>query len=314
MNKDIAEELETNPITVSLWRNRFALHRVDGIRQDAPRGSPPPISEEMIEKIVYTTLHAKPKGETHWSSRSLGLHLGVSHSTVHRVWQARHLQPHRVQSFEISHDPQFEEKLVDVVGLYVNPPENAIVFSVDEKPQMQALERTQTVLPLGEKFPEGRPHEYKRNGTIDLFAALQILTGDVVVEFHRRHRHQEFISFLSRLDREAAKEYDVHVIMDNLSAHLTEEVHRWLRRHPRFHLHLTPTHASWLNAVEGWFSKLEKKALHRGSFRSVPHLIRAVKEYVEVHNEDAMPFTWTKGTDEILRKVRKIKQLSETAH
>lgn len=313
-NKDIADEQQVNPITVSLWRSRFALMRIEGIRKDAPRGAPPPVPQEMVEKIVHTTLHVKPPGETHWSTRTLGDHLGVSHMTVHRVWTARHLQPHRVQSFEISHDPKFEEKLVDVVGLYVNPPERAIVFSVDEKPQMQALERTQTVLPVGENFPEGRPHEYKRNGTIDLFAALEILTGDVVVEFHRRHRHQEFLSFLGTLDREAAKGYEVHVIMDNLSAHLTEEVQRWLRRHPRFQLHLTPTHASWLNAVEGWFSKLTKKRLQRGSFRSVRELTRAVKEYVAVHNETAMPFVWTKGTDEIMRKVRKIQRLSVTAH
>lgn len=268
----------------------------------------------MVEKIVETTLHSKPRGETHWSTRTLADHLGVSHMTVHRVWRARHLQPRRVQSVEIGHDPRFEEKLVDVVGLYVNPPENAIVFSVDEKPQMQALERTQTVLHLGGSFPEGRPHEYKRNGTIDLFAALEILTGDAVVEFHRRHRHQEFLAVLSTLDRQAPKRYDGHVIADNLSAHMTEEVKRWIHAHPRFHLHFTPTHASWLNAVEGWFSKLEKKALRRGSFRSVVALTRAVREYVEVRNKEALPFMWTKSTDEVLRKVRKIQQLSVTAH
>lgn len=313
-NKQIVAELDTNAVTVSRWRTRFSLLRVPGIQQDAPRGAPPAIPPEMIEKIVETTLHSKPKGETHWSTRTLADHLGVSHMTVHRVWRARHLQPHRVQSFEISHDPKFEEKLVDVVGLYVNPPENAIVFSVDEKPQMQALERTQTVLPLGGSFPEGRPHEYKRNGTIDLFAALEILTGEVVVEFHRRHRHQEFLAFLSTLDRRAPGRYEVHVITDNLSAHMTEEVERWVHAHPRFHLHLTPTHASWLNAVEGWFSKLENKALKRGSFRNVPALTRAVRDYAEVHNKRAFPFLWTKSTDEILRKVRKIKQLSVTTH
>ena len=313
-NQEIVKELETNAITVGKWRSRFALLRVEGIRQDAPRGAPPAVPPELVENIVETTLHSKPKGETHWSTRMLADHLGVSHMTVHRVWRARHLQPHRVQSFEISHDPWFEEKLVDVVGLYVNPPENAIVFSVDEKPQMQALERTQTVLPRGGSFPEGRPHEYKRNGTIDLFAALEILTGDGVVEFHRRHRHPEFLAFLSTLDRQAPKRYDVHVIADNLSAHMTEEVKRWIHAHPRFHLHFTPTHASWLNAVEGWLSKLETKALRRGSFRSVPALTRAVREYVEVHNRGALPFMWTKSTDEVLRKVRKIKQLSGTAH
>lgn len=313
-NKEIVRELGTNPTTVGKWRSRFALLRVAGIPEDAPRGAPPAVPPEMIEKIVEVTLHSKPKGETHWSTRTLADHLGVSHMTVHRVWRARHLQPHRVQSFEISHDPQFERKLVDVVGLYVNPPERAVVFSVDEKPQMQALERTQTILPVGKGFPEGRPHEYKRNGTIDLFAALEILTGRVVAEFHRRHRHQEFLSFLGTLDREAPQGYEVHVIADNLSAHLTQEVERWVHSHPRFHLHFTPTHASWLNAVEGWFSKLERKALRRGSFRSVPALQRAVREYLEAHNEVAMPFVWTKSTDEILRKVRKIQQLSVTTH
>jgi transposase len=313
-NQKIVEELDTNPITVGRWRSRFALLRIEGIRHDAPRPGAPALPDSMVKKIVETTLNEKPRGETHWSTRTLADHLGVSHMTVYRVWRARHLQPHRVESFELSTDPRFEEKLIDIVGLYVNPPENAIVFSVDEKPQMQALERTQTILPVGKDFPEGRPHEYKRNGTIDLFAALETLTGDVVVQFHRRHRHQEFLSFLSLLDREAAKGYEVHVIVDNLSAHLTKEVERWLHAHPRFHLHLTPTHASWLNAVEGWFSKLTTKALKRGSFVSVPALVRAVREYTAAHNDFAMPLIWTKSSDEILRKVRKIQRLSVTPH
>jgi transposase len=314
-NKAIVEELRTNPITVGLWRSRFALLRIDGIREDAPRsGGNPPVSAAVVKKIVDTTLHQKPPGETHWSTRTLADHLGVSHMTVHRVWRARHLQPHREQSFEFSPDPRFEEKLIDVIGLYLHPPEKAIVFSVDEKPQMQALERTQTVLPLGRDFPEGRSHEYKRNGTVDLFAALEILTGDVTVEFHQRHRHQEFLSFLSTLDRQAPKGYAVHVIVDNLSAHLTVEVERWLRRHPRFQLHFTPTHASWANAVEGWFSKLTRKAVRRGSFESVGALKLAVQEYVKAHNHGAQPYVWTKGADEILRKIRKIKRLSVTGH
>jgi transposase len=234
--------------------------------------------------------------------------------TVHRIWKARRLQPHRSRSFELSHDPQFEEKLADVVGLYLNPPEKTIVFSVDEKPQVQALERKQRTLHLGPRFPEGRSHQYKRNGTIDLFAALEILTGEVVTEFHHRHRHQEFLSFLRTLDRQAAAEYDVHVILDNLSAHSTEEVERWVRAHPRFHQHYTPTHASWLNAVEGWFSKLTTKRLRRGSFASVPELTRAIREYAAAHDAVSMPFTWTKDTDEVLRKVHKIRHLAVTGH
>lgn len=314
-NQEIADDLHTRPNTVGLWRQRFALLRIEGIRQDAPRPGPnPTIPSSLVKKIVETTLHSTPPGQTHWSTRTLAGHLGVSHMTVHRIWKARRLQPHRSHSFELSHDPRFEEKLADVVGLYLNPPEKAIVFSVDEKPQVQALERKQTTLSVAPRFPEGRSHQYKRNGTIDLFAALEILTGEVVAEFHHRHRHQEFLSFLRTLDRQAAPEYDVHVILDNLSAHSTAEVERWLRSHPRFHLHFTPTHSSWLNAVEGWFSKLTTKRLKRGSFANVPELTRAIREYVTAHNAASMPFTWTKDTDEILRKVAKIRHLAVTAH
>jgi transposase len=314
-NQQIAEELETRPNTVGLWRDRFALLRLDGVRQDAPRPGPTPtIPTALVDQIVETTLHTKPRGETHWSTRTLADHLGVSHMTVHRIWKARHLQPHRAPSFELSADPKFEEKLPDVVGLYLNPPERAIVFSVDEKPQVQALERKQTVLPMGPKFVEGRSHQYKRNGTIDLFAALEILTGEVVAEFHHRHRHQEFLAFLSTLDRRAAPELDIHVILDNLTAHMTDEVDRWVRGHPRFHLHLTPTRSSWLNAVEGWFSKLTNKGLKRGSFRSVPELQRAIRAYGDSQNSASIPFVWTKSTEEILRKISKIRRLAVTAH
>ncbi len=314
-NRQITEDLRTNPITVARWRSRFALLRIPGIRQDAPRpGRWPELSPEVVRRIVDRTLHSKPRGETHWSTRTLAAELGVSHMTVHRVWTDHHLQPHRVQSFKLSTDPRFEEKLVDVVGLYRNPPEKAIVFSVDEKPQIQALERTQAVLPLGPNFPEGRPHDYARHGTIDLFAALNVLDGTVVTEFHHRHRHQEFLSFLQRLDELTPSDLAVHVIMDNASSHLTEEVERWLRRHARFQLHQVPTGSSWLNAVEGWFSKLTRKALLRGSFRNVASLKRAIEEYAEVSNERAQPFVWTKDAETILRKVRKIQRLSVTAH
>jgi transposase len=314
-NREITEALGTNPITVGRWRTRFALLRLEGIERDAPRpGRNPSLDPHLVERIVQVTLHERPKGETHWSTRSLAERLGVSHMTIHRVWKDRHLQPHLARSFELSPDPQFEQKLLDVVGLYLNPPEKAVVFSVDEKPQVQALERKQTVLPIGPKFPEGRPHEYKRNGTIDLFAALNILDGTVVAQFHHRHRHQEFLTFLRALDERTPPELSVHVILDNLSAHMTEEVERWLRNHPRFQFHFTPTHASWLNAVEGWFSKLTKKGLSRGSFRNVLELQRAIREFVESSNERASPFVWTKSSEEILRKVRKIQRLSVTPH
>jgi transposase len=314
-NRQIVRALGTNPITVGRWRSRFALLRIPGIRQDAPRpGRKPSLSPAVVQRIVDRTLHSKPRGETLWSTRTLAAELGVSHMTVHRVWQDHKLQPHRVQSFRLSHDPKFEEKLVDVVGLYRNPPEKAVVFSVDEKPQVQALERTQRTLPMGPEFPEGRPHEYARHGTIDLFAALNILDGTVVTEFHHRHRHQEFLAFLRTLEERVPDDFEVHIVLDNASAHLTAEVDRWLRRRPWFRLHLVPTGSSWLNAVEGWFSKLTKKALARGSFRNVSALKRAVEEYVKVSNGRAQPFVWTKDAATILRKVRKMQRLLVTAN
>lgn len=312
-NKEIIEELNTSPVTVGRWRSRFALLRIEGIRKDAPRpGRKPSLSRSMVKKIVDTTLNQKPPGETHWSTRTLAEKLGTSHMTVQRVWKAHNLQPHRTRSFKLSKDPEFEEKLVDVVGLYMNPPEKAVVFSFDEKPQMQALERNQKVLPIQPNFPEGRPYDYKRNGTVDLFTALNILDGTVVTQFHNRRRHQEFLSFLRLLDESTPSELDVHVVLDNLSAHTPDAVERWMARHPRFHFHFTPTDSSWLNLVESWLSNLTKKRLRRGSFSSVTALKRAVEEYVEAYNSKAKPFVWTKGADEILRKVRIIQHLLVT--
>ena len=314
-NKEIVQELGTNPITVGRWRRRFALLRVEGIRRDAPRpGRKPRLSAALVKKIVETTLHTKPPGESQWSSRRLADHLGISHSTVQRVWRAHRLQPHRTRSFKLSRDPRFEEKLVDIVGLYMNPPEKALVLCVDEKPHTQALERTQRILPLGPGLPEGIPHDYKRNGRIDLFAALNILDGTVVTEFHKRHRHQEFLSFLRTLDETTPAELEVHAVLDNLSAHMTEEVDRWLHRHPRFHFHFTPTGSSWVNMVESWLSNLTKSRLKRGSFRNVPELIRAIREFTANYNGRAGPFVWTKDAQEILRKVRKIQRLLVPAH
>lgn len=308
-NQTIADSLGTRPNTVGLWRSRFALLRIEGVRQDAPRaGRKPTVPPELVQRIVDTTLHEKPRGETQWSTRTLAHHLGVSHMTVQRAWKDRGFQPHRTRSFKLSHDPHFEEKLIDVVGLYMNPPEKAVVFSIDEKPQVQALERTQAILPMRENYPEGRPHDYKRNGTVDLFAALNILDGRVVHEYHDRHRHQEFLAFLRRLDGEVSPELQVHVVLDNLSAHKTDEVQRWLRRHPRFHFHFTPTGSSWVNMVEGWFSQLERKAIRRGSFRNVLHLKMAIGDFVEVSNERAQPWSWTKDAQKILEKVARIRR------
>jgi len=313
-NKQIVDELDTNPVTVGRWRSRFALLRVDGIRKDAPRpGRKPRISASIVKRIVDTTLHERPRGETHWSTRTLAERVGVSHMTVQRVWKLRNLQPHRRRSFKLSSDPEFEKKLVDVVGLYMKPPEKAVVFSVDEKPQVQALERKQAILPTQPRFPEGYPHDYKRNGTVDLFVALNVLNGTVVTQFHNRHRHQEFLSFLRMLDDATPSKLDVHIVLDNLSAH-TAAVDRFSRRHPRFRFHYTPTGASWLNLVESWLSNLTNKRLRRGSFASVPALKKAINEFIEAHNSHAKPFVWTKDADQILRKVRKIQHLSVTGH
>ena len=313
-NKQIIRELDTNPVTVGRWRSRFALLRVDGIRKDAPRpGRKPRIPASVVRKIVDTTLRERPRGETHWSTRTLAERVGVSHMTVQRIWKLRNLQPHRARSFKLSNDPEFEKKLVDIVGLYMKPPQKAVVFSVDEKPQVQALERKQAILPMQPNFPEGYPHDYKRNGTVDLFVALNILNGTVVTQFHNRHRHQEFLIFLRMLDDATPSKHDVHVVLDNLSAHIAA-VNRFSKRHPRFHFHHTPTGASWLNLVESWLSNLTNKRLHRESLTNVPALKIAIKEFTEAHNSHAKPFIWTKDTDEILRKVRKIQHLSATGH
>jgi len=314
-NTEIVKELTTNPITVGRWRSRFALLRIEGINKDAPRlGRKPKIPTSTVKKILDLTLHEKPKGQTHWSTRTLAQKIGVSHMTIQRVWKAHNLQPHRTRSFKLSKDPHFEEKLIDVVGLYMNPPQKAVVFSFDEKPQVQALERSQATLPIQPNFPQAYPNDYKRNGTVDLFAALNVLDGTVITQFHNRHRHQEFLSFLRVLDKVVSVELDVHVVLDNLSAHNEESVKRWMGRHPRFHFHFTPTGSSWLNMVESWLSNLTNKRLRRGSFESIFVLKRAIEEFVEVYNSKATAFVWTKDADEILRKIRLIQHLLVTGH
>ena len=307
-NDQIAEELHLHRRTVGLWRRRFALLRLAGIEQDAPRtGRRPRLDREAIEGIVAKTLHTKPRGETHWSTRSLAREVGLHHTTVHRIWRLHGLKPHLTQSFKLSKDKRFEEKLVDVVGLYMNPPERSVIFCVDEKPQTQALERTQAVLPMGGNRPEGRPHDYRRHGTIELYAAPNILDGQIVTEFHERHRHQEFLAFLRTLDGQIAEGMEIHVVLDNLSAHKTPEVERWLRRRRRIHFYFVPTSSSWVIMVESWLSQLEKKALARGSFRSVPELKQAIVDFVAVSNGRAKQWVWTKDATEILRKVRKLR-------
>ncbi|MGI0053431.1 MAG: IS630 family transposase [Thermoplasmata archaeon] len=307
-NDEIAQRFHVHERTVGLWRRRFILLRLKGIEKDAPRtGRKPRLDAEAITAIVVKTLHTKPRGETHWSTRTLAREVGLHHTTIHRIWKLHGIRPHRTESFKLSKDKHFEEKLVDVVGLYMNPPERSVIFSIDEKPQTQALERTQAILPMGRDWPEGRPHDYRRHGTTELYAALNILDGQVTTEFHERHRHQEFLAFLRTLDGQVPPELQVHAVLDNLSAHKTPEVERWLRRHPRFHFHFIPTSSSWVNMVESWLSQLQKKALNRGSFRSVPELKQAILECVATSNDRAGPWVWTKSPAEILRKIAKLR-------
>ncbi len=308
-NEKIARDLGTRPNTVGLWRRRFLLLRLAGIEKDAPRaGRRPRLEVETIKAVVVKTLRTKPRGRTQWSTRTMARATGLGHVTIHRIWRRFGLKPHKTQSFKLSRDPRFVEKLIDVVGVYQNPPERSVVFSVDEKPQTQALERTQAILPLGKDWPEGRPHDYRRNGTVDLFAALNILDGQVTTGFYPRHTQREFMAFLNVLDQQVSPELQVQVVLDNLSVHKGEKVQRWLRRHPRFHFHFTPTSSSWANMVEGWLGQLEQQTLARGSFKSVPELKQAILEFAEESNRVARPWAWTKDAQEIIRKVEKLRQ------
>jgi len=309
-NHEIAERLHARPKTVTLWRSRFSVHRLDGILKDAPRpGRKPRISEQEIDRVVDLTLHTKPRGATHWSARTLAKEVGLSHMTVQRIWNAHRLQPHRERSFKLSNDPEFNERVRDVVGLYMDPPDKAVVICVDEKPGIMALDRSQTILPLRPDMPASRSWEYERNGKIDLFAALSILDGTVVTQLHRRHRHQEFLIFLREIDGKVPEELDVHMVLDNLGTHSTPDVERWFKRHPRFKLHFTPTDASWLNMVESWFSQLAEKQIRRNSFPHTRALIKAIKEFVAEYQKNPRPFVWTVDADEILRKVARLRRL-----
>jgi transposase len=301
----VGEKLHISNKTVGKWRNRFIERRLEGLLDEPRPGAPRKFADDAVEKVVVQTLEAKPKGRTHWSTRSMGKAAGMSHATVGRIWRAFRLQPHIVKSFKLSNDPQFVEKVRDVVGLYVNPPEHAVVFAVDEKPQIQALQRAQPILPMDFGMPERQTHNYIRHGTLDLFAALDIATGKVIAKTKTKHRASDFVSFLRELDRNVDDGLDVHVILDNLSAHKAPEVQRWLVRHPHFHLHFTPTYSSWLNLVERFFGLLTEQALKRGSHTSIPELRKAIHDYVEVHNEECVPFKWTKTADEILESVKR---------
>jgi transposase len=302
----IAEEVQISPTTVTRWRERFSqvgLKEFSSVR--AGRGRKPSIAQEKVEEIVRLTLHETPAGETHWSCRSMAARTGVSSATVQRIWSARGIKPHQVKTFKLSNDPRFEEKLVDVVGLYLNPPENAIVLCMDEKSQIQALDRTQPSLPIKPGRAGTMTHDYKRNGTTTLFAALDVLSGSVIGQCLPRHRHVEFLKFLRTIDREVPRGLNVHLILDNYAAHNHPNVKTWLAKHPRFELHFTPTSSSWLNMVEIFFGRLTDKAIRRGIFHSVPDLIDAIQNYLATHNANPNPFQWTATADQILAKVRR---------
>lgn len=313
-NVAVATQHRTSPQTVCKWRKRFLEQRLQGLFDEPRVGGPRSISDDDIEQIIVETLESKPKGKTHWSTREMAAKAGVSHTTVGRIWRAFGLKPHIVRTFKISDDPQFIDKVRDVVGLYMSPPDRAVVFAFDEKSQIQALERAQPVLPMDLGQPERQTHNYVRHGTLDLFAALNVATGEVLARCKRRHRAKDLVAFFRELNAAVAPELDVHVILDNLSAHKAPEVHRWLLRNPRFHLHFTPTYSSWLNLVERFFGLLTQQALKRGSHTSIPELRQAIMTYVDVHNERSKPFVWTKSADEVLASVRRFAQRTIQVH
>jgi len=314
-NQEIAHRLRVSRPTVQLWRERFLALRVKGLERDAPRpGRKPRISKAKVDQVVEATLHTRPPDATHWSTRSMARVQGLSEATVRRIWRCHHLKPHLVASFKFSQDEHFVEKLQDVVGLYLNPPDKALVFCVDEKSQIQALERTQPLLPLRPGLPARQTHDYKRNGTTTLFAALNVLDGKVIGDCMPRHRHQEFIRFLEQIDRAAPRELDLHLIVDNYGTHKHEQVASWLGRHPRFHLHFTPTSSSWLNLVERWLRELTVKRIRRGSFRSVGDLVQAIEEYIAERNQNPHIFVWTATADSIMRKIAISKEALDALH
>lgn len=300
-NKDIAKHLGVGRVQVSRWRERYAQSRLAGIERDLPRGAPP--VKVDAARLVELTTQAKPIAATHWSTRKMAAELGVSASTVMRHWHAHGLKPHIVRGFKVSRDPKFVEKLEDIVGLYMSPPEHALVLCCDEKSQVQALDRTQPGLPLKKGRAETMTHDYKRNGTTTLFAALNVLDGQVIGQCQQHHTHVEWLKFLRKIDRETPKDKTLHLIADNYATHKHPTVQEWLAKHPRFHLHFTPTSASWLNMVERFFRDITTERLRRGVFTSVPELIGAIDEYIAHHNTQPKPFIWTKSARDILQKV-----------
>ena len=310
----VARRYRTTNATVGKWRTRFIASRLEGWYDEPRVGAPRTISDEEVEAVIVKTLETTPKGETHWSTRTMAAKAGMSHTMIGRIWRTFGLQPHVTRSFKLSPDPQLVDKIRDVVGLYMNPPTNAVVFSFDEKPQIQALQRAQPILPMDIGQPERQTHNYIRHGTLDLFAALNVVTGEVLTRCKQQHRAQDFVAFLRDIDESVEPHLEVHVVLDNLSTHKAPAVHRGLLRHPRVHFHFTPTYASWLNLVERFFGLLTEKALKRGSHTSIPQLRDAILAYVDAHNENKKPFRWTKTADEILEKMRRFGLRTQQVH
>jgi len=314
-NNELSIALSVSRPTILLWRKRYREAGLAGILKDAPRpGRRPMMDPGKVDAIVDATLHTKPRDATHWSVRSMAKAQRVSPSIVQRIWKVHHLQPHRVETFKLSRDPQFAPKVRDIVGLYLNPPDKALVLCVDEKSQIQALDRTQPVLPLRPGIPARQTHDYERHGTTTLFAALNILDGSVIGSCLPRHRHGEFLQFLERIEDATPRRREIHLILDNYGTHTHPKVKEWFAEHPRYHLHFTPTSASWLNLVERWFAEITRKRIRRGTFTSVPALISAIREYLRLYNRNPRPFSWTAKPSTILRKVRRCKEALDTGH
>jgi transposase len=307
-NKTVAKRLQVAPLTVGKWRARFVRDRLDGLLDEPRPGAPRKVTDKKVEDVVTQTLETTPKGATHWSTRQMAKRAGLSNATVSRIWRAFGLQPHRAETFKLSPDPLLVDKVRDIVGLYMDPPDNAVVLCVDEKSQIQALERTQPMLPLRPGQLERRPHDYKRHGTTSLFAALNVATGNVLGQTHRRHRSIEFRRFLDLIDESVPRALQVHLIIDNYSPHKSRLIPNWLVKRQRFHVHFTPTYGSWINLVERWFALLTERQIKRGAHRSVPELENAIHEFLEAHHEAPKPFVWTKTADEIRASIARFAQ------
>lgn len=307
-SKAVAETLGVHEHTVGKWRRRFLVQRIDGLLDEPRPGRPRSIPDDQVAEMVERTLYSTPRDATHWSIRSMAKEVGLSHTTVRRIWTAFSLQPHRSEGFKLSSDPLFVDKVRDIVGLYLSPPERAMVLCVDEKSQIQALDREQPVLPMLPGMPERRTHNYLRHGTTSLFAALDAASGSVIGKCYKRHRSKEFLDFLKEIDAKVPDDLDIHIVMDNYATHKTPAVRKWLARRPRYHAHFTPTSASWINQVERWFAELTRKQIQRGVHRSTAELEADIRSFIELHNEDPKPYKWTKSADQILAAVKRFCQ------